>query len=196
MRQARAEKKREAILEAALSIIGAEGAAAVTHRSVAKKAGVAVGSITYYFSTTQGLLQEALRLAGERERDRVAAANPKDPADAAGWVKGLVDHLLITDDGDRERKLAAFELTLEAARQPHLRAELGEWQGSYLKTTQNALAAAGAQDPAADAILLVTALLGLDLAQLAAGGFPREALEATVSGFIRRLVDPRSAAAG
>ena len=190
MRQARAIKKREAILEAALSIAGAQGAAAVTHRSVAERAGVAVGSITYYFSTTASLLEEALRLAGDRERARVAAAEPKDPGDAAGWVRGLVDHLLVASDADRERKLAAFELMLETARQPHLRAELAEWQQSYLHTAQTALAAAGAQDPASDATLLLAALLGLDLAQLATGGLPREILEAAIGGFIHRLVEP------
>ena len=188
--QPRAEKTREAILEAALSIAGAQGTAAVTHRSVAERAGVAVGSITYYFSSTSGLLEAALRLAGERERERVGAAAPDDPADAAGWVTGLVDHLLVTGEADRERKLAAFELMLESARQPHLRAELGEWQQSYLHTAETALAAAGAKDPASDARLLVAALLGLDLVQLATGGFPREALEAAVAGSIDRLVEP------
>lgn len=188
-RQPRAEKTREAILEAALAIAGARGTAAVTHRAVAERAGVAVGSITYYFSTTAGLLEEALRLAGERERERVAAATPDDPADAARWAAGLADHLLVTGDADRERKLAAFELMLETARQPHLRAELGQWQGSYLQTAQTALAAAGAKDPSRDATLLVAALLGLDLVQLATGGLPREALEAAITSFIERLVE-------
>lgn len=187
-RQTRAEKKREAILEAALSIAGAQGTAAVTHRAVAKRAGVAVGSITYYFSSTSELLEEALRLAGERERERITAAAPDDPTDASAWVRGLVDHLLVVSDADRERKLAAFELMIESARQPRLRAELGEWQQSYLRTAEAAIAAAGAKDPVGDARLLLSALLGLDLVQLASGGFPREALEAAVGDFIHRLV--------
>jgi DNA-binding transcriptional regulator YbjK len=184
----RAQKTREAILEAALRIAGERGTAAVTHRSVAEQAGVALGSITYHFATTPGLLEEALRLAGARERERVAGAAPEDPADAAGWVDGLVDHLFVGDDADRQRKLAAFELMLESARRPHLRGELGDWQGSYLQTAETALAAAGAKDPPADARLLIAALLGLDLVQLAAGGLPREALHAAVAGIIRRLV--------
>ena len=187
-RQRRSATNREAILEAALAIVGAHGTAAVTHRAVAERAGVAVGSITYHFETTGRLIEEALRFAGERERARVAAAAPTDPGDAAGWVDGLVDHLLVSGDADRQRKLAAFELMLETARQPHLRAELGAWQQDYLATAQSALDAAGARDPARDATLLVAALLGLDLAQLAAGGFPRETLEAAVAGFIERLV--------
>ena len=189
-RQPRARNRREAILEAALSIAGAQGTAAVTHRSVAERAGVAVGSITYHFSSTSGLLEAALRLAGERERERVGAAAPDDPADAAAWVEGLVDHLVVTSDADRERKLAAFELMLESARRPHLRAELGDWQQDYLRTAETALAAAGAKDPVADARLLVTALLGLDLVQLATGGLPRETLEAAVGAFVDRLVEP------
>ena len=187
-RQPRSEKKRAAILEAALAIVGAHGTAAVTHRAVADRAGVAVGSITYYFSTTGELLEEALRLAGERERERVAAAEPEDPSDASAWVQGLVDHLLVAGESDRQRKLAAFELMLESARRPHLRAELGEWQRSYLDTGETALAASGARDPARDASLLVAALLGLDLAQLAAGGLSRELLETAIAGFIARLV--------
>ena len=50
-------------------------------------------------------------------------------------------------------------------------------------------AAAGAKDPPADARLRLTALLGLDLVQVAVGGFPRDALEAAISGSIRRQVD-------
>ena len=187
-RQLRAEKTRERILEAALSIIGTRGAAAVTHRAVAERAGVALGSITYHVSSTSRLLEEALRLAGERERERVGAAEPADPADAAGWVSGLVDHLLVAGSADRERKLAAFELMLESARQPHLRVELADWGESYLRTAEVALAAAGARSPADDARLLVAALLGLDLVQLAAGGFPREALQAAIEEMIQRLV--------
>jgi TetR/AcrR family transcriptional regulator, regulator of biofilm formation and stress response len=189
-RQQRGERTREAILEAALAIAGADGTAAVTHRAVAERAGVAVGSITYHFETTTALLEEALRLAGERERERVAAAAPEDPGDAAGWVDGLVDHLLVAGEADRERKLAAFELMLESARRPHLRAELGEWQGSYLKTAETALTAAGAKDPVSDARMLLTALLGLDLVQLATGGFPREVLKAAIAGSIDRLIEP------
>jgi len=190
--QLRAERRREAILEAALSLIGERGTAAVTHRAVAERAGVAVGSITYYFSSTAGLLEAALELAAELERARIMCAVPDDPRDIRRWVGALAGHLTLASAADRDRRLAAFELVLESAREPRLRPVLESWLEDYRSTAQSTLAAAGSDDPIHDAHLLVSALLGLDLAQAATGGAPRSELEATIERFIRRLLESSS----
>src|SRR4051812_18377680 len=76
VRQPRGEERQGHILRAALTLIHREGVGAVTHRTVADEAGVALGSLTYYFPTKDELLREALLLFVEEEvaRLRVLAA--------------------------------------------------------------------------------------------------------------------------
>lgn len=53
--------RREKILRAALETIAVHGINAVTHRKIATYADVPLGSMTYYFSGIDALLEEALR---------------------------------------------------------------------------------------------------------------------------------------
>ena len=50
--QARGVRTREKILDAVLELVGLEGPSAVTYRSVAERAGVAQGVMTYHFGST------------------------------------------------------------------------------------------------------------------------------------------------
>lgn len=54
------EGRRRAILEAAAEIIVTQGSSALTHRAVAKLAGVSLGSTTQYFSSIDELRELAL----------------------------------------------------------------------------------------------------------------------------------------
>lgn len=53
-------QRRERILDATLATIAEHGISAVTHRKIASCAGVPLGSMTYYFSGIDALLEEAL----------------------------------------------------------------------------------------------------------------------------------------
>ena len=55
----RAERRR-AIIDAALRIIASRGLPAVTHRTVARQAGVPLAATTYYFASKNEILSEAL----------------------------------------------------------------------------------------------------------------------------------------
>lgn len=50
------ERKLEQILDASVRVFGTGGAAAVTHRAVAKVARIPLGSTTYYFSRFEAVL--------------------------------------------------------------------------------------------------------------------------------------------
>lgn len=54
-------QRRERILQATLETIAEHGINAVTHRKIATCADVPLGSMTYYFSGIDALLEEALR---------------------------------------------------------------------------------------------------------------------------------------
>jgi DNA-binding transcriptional regulator YbjK len=53
------ERRRRRILDAAVALIGEGGRDAVTHRAVASRAKVALGSTTYHFGTREELLRAA-----------------------------------------------------------------------------------------------------------------------------------------
>jgi len=57
---ARGERRRRAILDATLALVGREGTAAVTHRAVAAEAGVPLAATTYYFDSKEELIRDAL----------------------------------------------------------------------------------------------------------------------------------------
>ncbi|MFD7190484.1 TetR/AcrR family transcriptional regulator [Streptomyces sp. NPDC059914] len=59
------EATKRVILEAAAELIVEQGAATLTHRAVAARAGVALGSTTRYFESIDDLRETALRMLGD-----------------------------------------------------------------------------------------------------------------------------------
>ncbi|VTM87150.1 HTH-type transcriptional repressor KstR2 [Raoultella ornithinolytica] len=55
-------QRRERILQATLDTIATHGIHAVTHRKIASCAEVPLGSLTYYFSGIDALIEEAFRI--------------------------------------------------------------------------------------------------------------------------------------
>lgn len=58
--QARSKYRREALLTAAIELFAEGGTRAITHRAVAKQAGLPSATTTYYFASIGDLIQEAL----------------------------------------------------------------------------------------------------------------------------------------
>lgn len=67
--QARAVEKRTAILDSSLELLLSEGPKGVTHRHVAAKAGVPVGSIGYYYTTREKLLATCYEHLASQQRE-------------------------------------------------------------------------------------------------------------------------------
>lgn len=70
-RRAGSEQRRQAILEAALSIIVREGIRAVRHRAVAREAKVPLSATTYYFKDISDLIADTFTLFAERALEQV-----------------------------------------------------------------------------------------------------------------------------
>src|SRR3954467_2180985 len=68
--RASAQRRRASRLEAAADLSAEVGAGAVTHRAVAARAGVPLSTTSYFFSSIDALVTEALR---QGVSDRVAA---------------------------------------------------------------------------------------------------------------------------
>ena len=189
----RGEARREAILRATLALIGEHGANAVTHRAVAAEAGVPLSATTYWFSSRDELLEESLRLAAREEVGRlerlVVNLAPRQLA-IAEWAEAVAAELAGDLARDRGRHFALAELALEAGRRRGLRDEVQRWHDAHLRLAELGLRAAGSDDPASDAPIVVAALSGFVLAQLSLPnpGFEHEVLRPALERLFARLV--------
>jgi DNA-binding transcriptional regulator YbjK len=166
----RGEARREAIIRAALALIGERGPDAVTHRAVAQRAGLPLSATTYWFESKEQLLQEAFLLAAREEVARVESVvlelAPRE-LDARDWAAAVAAALAADLEDNPTRHVAFTELVLEGTRRPWLRDEVGRWESAWLRLAEMGLRAAGDPEPVADARLVVGAITGLMLGQLA-----------------------------
>lgn len=186
-----ARARRDALLKAAIEITGESGAAAVTHRGVAARAGVPPATTSYFFSSIGELLAEALRSFGSARAaqlnalaDEVAGAGASTEETADRFAEMLLS-------GDRTTELAEIESYLHAARSPELHEAIADVTAAYERVAATALAAAGCPDPETRAPAFKALTDGFVLAHLAE---PRpddrtrlnEALQALLAGFASR----------
>ncbi|WP_440555878.1 TetR/AcrR family transcriptional regulator [Streptomyces sp. SCPE 10] len=118
-------QRRRRILDAALDVLVAEGAAGLTHRKAASRADVPLGSVTYHFASLTELRNEAFAwYVGQRTAEYEALfAEVESRSD-------LIDVLADLVHGGPSRHRSAvlgFELHLAALRDPALRALTHEW---------------------------------------------------------------------
>jgi AcrR family transcriptional regulator len=189
--QARAERTRGRLLEAARRLLAEGGPAAVTHRAVSERAGVSLGATTYYFGTKRELLAEVFRvhLVGVRDRvaTLVASSGAGGPPPARARAAGLTRFLEGAVRDDRLGTLATLELALERAREPKLRARLRAAKARSDAYAAGMLRRFDSQQPDVDATLLIAVLNGLKLEWLAEG--ERSAFAARIPVLARRLAE-------
>ncbi|MFF8594789.1 TetR/AcrR family transcriptional regulator [Streptomyces sp. NPDC015220] len=119
-------RRRERIIDATLDLIADEGLAAVSHRRIAARAGVPLGSMTYHFDGIDQLLREAFG----RFTDHIVAvfdahlAGAADPGEARAAVADLVHGL---SEGAQRDLVLTQELYTLAARRPVYRELTREW---------------------------------------------------------------------
>ena len=173
----RAGGRRQEIVAATLAILRREGPAGVTHRRVAAEADVPLAATTYYFTSKDDLLQEALKQLAAEEvvrleqlADAVLGTGARSdllPAAAAALASALL--------AERDGMPAKFAVYLEASHRPALREAAAHWIAAFRALAERLLEAAGAPDPRGGAKLLVAAVDGTMLHGLATDETPREA---------------------
>jgi TetR/AcrR family transcriptional regulator, regulator of biofilm formation and stress response len=142
----------------------------VTHRAVAERAGVPLASTTYWFESKETLLQETLLLAAREEvvrLERLVLELAPTEIDVAGWARAVAAVLARDLQADPIRHVAFIELVLEGTRRPWLREEVDRWDRAHLSLAELGLRAAGSPDPRGDAPLVVAAISGFMLGQIA-----------------------------
>lgn len=199
------EQRRDQILRATLRLIGLRGADAVTHRAVAQEAGVPLAATTYYFASKEQLLEQTLLLAAREETERLERLVADLEArflGSAEWAAAVAAQVSGDLEEDPARHVALFELGLEATRTPLLRDDVRQWQEAHLRLGELGCRAVGSSNPDLDARIVVAALTGLMLEQLASGredfgeAVMRPALERLFSRLAGQSRPPARAAAG
>jgi TetR/AcrR family transcriptional regulator, regulator of biofilm formation and stress response len=185
----RPEAIRAAIVEATIRLIGRDGVDGVTHRAVAREAGVSLSSTTYHFASRDEIVSEALRRVAALEIERIARdAEALEAADLdvpsisralAGWLSEQLegDGLL--------RVRAGYHLQLEAARRPELQEIHIEWAKAVRDLAERVLRAAGSPRPQTDADILASAIDGMRLDEVTA---PRPGFKRRIRPVIERLL--------
>ncbi|GAA3384749.1 TetR family transcriptional regulator [Streptomyces racemochromogenes] len=160
-----AADRRTLIADTAISLVAAGGLRGLTHRAVDGAAALPAGSTSYYFRTRTALIGACYRRLAEldlADLDGDGSAHPPPaPADrdAAARMLGALLHEWLTRG--RERQLARFELSLEAARNPELEPALRQAGLAARVRAAGVLAALGAPRPAESAELLAAWTDGL-----------------------------------
>lgn len=118
-----AEEAREALISAAIDMLGRPRPPAMPLREVAQAAGVTTGAIQHHFGNRHGLLVAAVDRQTERLVQRLEAVGTAHPPGHPGRLPALLHELLpLDEERTREtRLLTAFERS--ASDDPSLTAE-------------------------------------------------------------------------
>jgi AcrR family transcriptional regulator len=138
-RRPRYGEGREALLRAAIRVVGRSGLRSLTYRAVACEAGVTHGLVAHHFGSRDALLDEALRYSTRVSID----SSLRSPTDSVrDLASGLVDFVV----ADPELQAFQFELILESRRRPELRPHVTALYDSYREATVRELARLGIED--------------------------------------------------
>jgi DNA-binding transcriptional regulator YbjK len=180
--------RREQIIEATIRLVARDGTGGLTHRKVAREAGVPLAATTYYFESKEALFQETLASVAEAEiaRLRELMASPAGGDVTERLLEAFVGQQSVSSEAGARVQLAHYELFLEAGRRPKVRPVARAWTQAYLDLAEEVLAEAGSAQPARDAQILVAMVDGLFLEQVATRrrGFKSQILEPALRRFV------------
>ena len=189
VRRAPQQAIRAAIIEATIRLVGRHGVDGITHRAVAREAGVSLSSTTYHFASRDEIVSEALRRVAALEIERIARdaeALADGHPDVASIARALAAWLTEQVQGDDLLRVrAGYHLQLEAGRRPELRAIHIAWGRAVHDLAERVLRAAGSPRPRTDATILASAIDGLRLDEVTA---PRPGFERRARPVIERLL--------
>ena len=159
--QGRSRQRRDVLLAAALELFAEGGSRAVTHRAVARMAGLPPATTTYYFASIKDLLREALASHMEQWMTDLEALTRIDPGDL-GF--GLDDGTAVVSEvfGRRTPEVARLHLAifLAATQDPALRDTATEALRSFEQLAVRVLSRLGVENPEALAAAVIALIAG------------------------------------
>jgi DNA-binding transcriptional regulator YbjK len=156
--RARGLARRDALLRAARTVLTEQGLEGATHRRIAEAAGMPLSTTSYFFSSLDELLAEAIAMAFAEFIDTtnaaIAAMHQSSPS-TGELVEQITDFVLRSPRADI---IAQFEAYLAVERRPELRGAIATVLESYENLISAALRLFDI-DPTPHRIRLVLAML-------------------------------------
>ncbi|GAA3008067.1 TetR/AcrR family transcriptional regulator [Actinokineospora diospyrosa] len=175
------ERRRHALVQAAVELLIEGGFDAVRHRAVAERAGLPLASTTYYFESLDELIAAAIEHHGRTELARGRAeleALTEPPRGGDHLVELMLNQLLgPVDSNDAEAVLLRYERLVATGRRPYLRPLMLDLGGDLRALLLDTCVRAGAEVDAARLEQLIALVDG-----------------AVVNALIEVNPDPRAAA--
>ena len=158
--QDRSRLRREELLDAAIELFAEGGARGITHRAVASRAGLPPATTTYYFTSIDELIEEALsRHIGIWLQDlHRLTSTPIDAEVSLDDANGLISAVFAV----RSTDIVALQLSiyLAAARNRHLRPKAAQALDAFEVLTAKMLHQVGVADADLLARSIVSVILG------------------------------------
>ena len=179
--------RQDAIADAAIHLVATRGLRGLTHRAVDAEAGLPPGSTSYYLRTRDALLTACVNRMLARDVGGMSTPAGRDvpPLELmVGMTVGLAR--------DRPDDLIArYELSLEASRQPELRAAINEGGRQLRVLLAQLLDGLGVPDPSEAAWPVAAMMDGLLYDRVAGAGatLSPEAFEAGVRRSVTALIE-------
>ena len=182
-------ERRAELVQAVLRLIARCGAGAVTHRAVAREAGVSLRATTYYFATKDAMVREALRqFAAENIARADAVADDLTPGknklEAA--VAAITTVMLAEMSAPDDLLKTEYELILAVSREPTYAPEYQQLQTTLEARLRALRSALGSAEPQQHARLILAATRGLQVEHLSKPNRPLSGR--TVRTLVRTLV--------
>ena len=170
------ENPREALIRAAITILGSARPPAMPLRDVAESAGVTTGAIQHHFGNRHGLLVAAVDHQTGRLIERLEAVEQTHPAGHPGRLRALLLELLPLDE-ERIRETRLFTgFERSATEDPSLTAEFTRRYQRLLDMVASELPGGGADAPLLLSVTYGTGadiLLGVATVETALAGIDR-----------------------
>ena len=159
--QGRSRQRRDELLAATIELFAEGGPRAVTHRAVARRAGLPPATTTYYFASIEDLLREALAAHMQQWMTDLEGLTRFDPG---GLGIGLDDGTNLASEifGQRTPEVARLQLAifLAATQDPALRDSATEALQSFEQLAVRVLSRLGVPDPAPLAAAVIALIAG------------------------------------
>jgi TetR/AcrR family transcriptional regulator, regulator of biofilm formation and stress response len=194
-RQDRSRARREALLRAAIELLGETGVRSVTHRAVAERAGVPLASTTYYFRSVRELVEEALKLhVAERVAELESLVEVALHASGASVTQLAEGMAAVLVAAPTPTLVAQYQMYLEAGRNPALQPAATEALAAFEGLITRVLTALGAREPQAAAEAFFALFDGFALHRLARPRDPEAEAAALFVAmralFLEQVMDP------
>ncbi|MEW1678981.1 TetR/AcrR family transcriptional regulator [Streptomyces noursei] len=181
-------RRREQVLDAAVEVLGTEGARRLTHTAVDRAARVPAGTTSNHFRTrtalVDGIAEHLLTLERQHWAALLGAPAPTGPGEVAAALAAFARHAA---GPGRSRTAARLALALESAARPELRTRLGRGRQALLERSTEWVRRLGSATPERHGRILVDHLDGVVLRQLSLpdGSFdPLEEMRTLVGGLL------------